>query len=173
MRLYCAEASRRDWLRGLMRAVAAVALGSDAKTAFAAKGKKSQAAVAYRDTPKGNERCEICTSFLPPDSAELSSARSAGRAGATSTPGRSNGSRNGAFGALAGAGESVLRQLSFAPLKIHVRIRSRSQIESCFFPCGMRTSFPAPQSSNVMRLLVPGSPGTIIGPNLVPFIRPA
>jgi hypothetical protein len=67
VRLYCAQASRRDWLRGVMRAVGAVALASGAKTAFAAKGKKSQAAVAYRDTPKGNERCEICTSFLPPD----------------------------------------------------------------------------------------------------------
>ncbi len=64
------------------------------------------------------------------------------------------------------------RQLSFAPSKIQVRMRSRSQIDSCFLPCGIRSSAEARQSSNRIRLLVSGSPGTTIGPNLVPFITP-
>ncbi len=33
----------------------------------AAKGKRSQADVAYQDHPHGVERCEICAPFLPPD----------------------------------------------------------------------------------------------------------
>lgn len=32
-----------------------------------AKGKRSQADVAYQDHPHGVERCEICAPFLPPD----------------------------------------------------------------------------------------------------------
>jgi hypothetical protein len=67
VRLYCAEASRRDLLRGVACTVAGGALASAADIALAAKGKKSHADVAYRDTPTGIERYEICTSFLPPD----------------------------------------------------------------------------------------------------------
>jgi hypothetical protein len=33
----------------------------------AARGKRSQAEVAYQDHPNGVERCEICAPFLPPD----------------------------------------------------------------------------------------------------------
>jgi len=47
--------------------VAGVALASSPDVAFSAKGKRSQSAVDYQDTPKGIERCEICTAFLPPD----------------------------------------------------------------------------------------------------------
>jgi len=64
-------------------------------------------------------------------------------------------------------------QLSFAPSKIHVRMVSRSQIDSCFFPCGIRISGETRQSNNLIRLLISGSPGITIGPNLVPFITPS
>lgn len=65
--LYRAEASRRALLQGAaLLAAAGVALTS-ADDALAARGKKSHADVAYQDTPKGVERCEICTAFLPPD----------------------------------------------------------------------------------------------------------
>jgi hypothetical protein len=67
VRLSCAESSRRDLLLCAVCAVAGVALAPAADKALAAKGKKSQADVAYQDTPKGVERCEICTAFLPPD----------------------------------------------------------------------------------------------------------
>src|SRR5271165_6553969 len=58
MRLYSAEASRRDLLRSVACAPAGVAF---------AKGKRSKADVEYQDTPHGIERCEICAPFLPPD----------------------------------------------------------------------------------------------------------
>ena len=62
MRVYSGILSRR----GLLRAAAAAATaGLD--SALAAKGKRSQADVAYRDTPNGHERCELCAPFLPPD----------------------------------------------------------------------------------------------------------
>ncbi|HXZ14607.1 MAG TPA: high potential iron sulfur protein [Roseiarcus sp.] len=66
-RLFHAEASRRVLLRAVARSVAALAIASYADDAIARKGKRSQSEVAYQDTPKGNERCEICTAFLPPD----------------------------------------------------------------------------------------------------------
>ena len=37
----------------------------------AARGKRSQAEVAYQDHPRGAERCEICAPFLPPDQCRL------------------------------------------------------------------------------------------------------
>ena len=66
-RLFHTEASRRVLLRGVARSVAAFAIASYADDAIAGKGKHSQSDVAYRNTPKGNQRCEICTAFLPPD----------------------------------------------------------------------------------------------------------
>jgi hypothetical protein len=66
MRLYSAEASRRDLLRGVARAAAGAAVAATAGTAFA-RGKRSKADVEYQDTPHGIERCEICAPFLPPD----------------------------------------------------------------------------------------------------------
>ena len=67
VRRHQTEASRRALLGRVAGALAAVALASRAGDALARKGKRSQDAVAYQDTPKGNQRCEICTSFLPPD----------------------------------------------------------------------------------------------------------
>jgi hypothetical protein len=67
VRLYSWKASRRDLLRCVACTAAGAIFAPGAGNALAAKGKKSQAAVAYRDTPKGHERCEICASFLPPD----------------------------------------------------------------------------------------------------------
>ena len=66
MRLYTAEMSRRDLLRGVAGAATGVGVATTAGTAFA-KGKRSKADVEYQDTPHGIERCEICAPFLPPD----------------------------------------------------------------------------------------------------------
>ena len=46
--------------------IAAVSVAAGGRMA-AAKGKRSQADVAYQDHPRGVERCEICAPFLPPD----------------------------------------------------------------------------------------------------------
>ena len=59
------EASRRALLRRVGAVLAVVALAS--RAALAGEGKRSKDAVGYRGTPKGNQRCEICASFLPPD----------------------------------------------------------------------------------------------------------
>ena len=66
MRLYPAEASRRDLLRGVACAAAGATFAASVGGAFA-KGKRSKADVEYQDTPHGIERCEICAPFLPPD----------------------------------------------------------------------------------------------------------
>jgi len=50
--------------RTLLIAAASVA---GAGRVAVAKGKRSQADVAYQDHPHGVERCEICAPFLPPD----------------------------------------------------------------------------------------------------------
>lgn len=59
VRLRASPLSRRTLLIG----AASVAAAGRA----AAKGKRSQADVAYQDHPNGVERCEICAPFLPPD----------------------------------------------------------------------------------------------------------
>lgn len=66
MRLYPAEASRRDLLRSVACAATGAVLAAPFGVAFA-KSKKSKADVEYQDTPHGIERCEICAPFLPPD----------------------------------------------------------------------------------------------------------
>jgi hypothetical protein len=66
MRLYPAQMSRRDVMRGAARAAAGVAVAGASSRALA-KGKRSKADVEYQDTPHGIERCEICAPFLPPD----------------------------------------------------------------------------------------------------------
>jgi len=63
-------------------------------------------------------------------------------------------------------------QLSFAPSPIHARMAFLSQIDSFFLPWGMRTSGEARQSRSHIKLLLSGSRGTTIAPNLVPFINP-
>src|SRR5262249_39235390 len=76
--------------------------------------------------------------------------------------------------ARGGAGRgSFLHQLFFAPSRIQARMALRSQVESFFFPCGMRTSGEPRQSSSHTRLLLSGSRGMTMGPCLVPFITPS
>ena len=68
VRIISVELSRRDMMQGVASAaigVAAVAATSD--RAMAAKPKKSKADVAYQDTPHGDERCDNCEPFIPPD----------------------------------------------------------------------------------------------------------
>jgi hypothetical protein len=67
VRLYSAEVSRRKLLRGVACAAAGVAIATAADSAFAAKPKKSQADVAYQDSPHGSERCDNCEPFIPPN----------------------------------------------------------------------------------------------------------
>src|SRR5258706_2128586 len=66
-----------------------------------------------------------------------------------------------------------VHQLFFAPSLIHARMASRSQITSCFLPCGMRIAAGTFQSSIIIKLLESGSPTMTIRPNLVPFITPS
>src|SRR6516165_2133138 len=63
-------------------------------------------------------------------------------------------------------------QLSLAPSRIHARMAFLSQIDSFFLPWGMRTSGEARQSRSHIKLLLSGSRGTTIAPNLEPFINP-
>ena len=67
MRRIHTEASRRTLLCRFGNALALVALASRPGDAFGRQEKRSQRDVAYQGAPKGNQRCEICTSFLPPD----------------------------------------------------------------------------------------------------------
>jgi hypothetical protein len=67
IRLYSAEVSRRGLLQGVACAAAGVAVAGTPGRALAAKKKKSQADVAYQDTPHGNERCDNCEPFIPPN----------------------------------------------------------------------------------------------------------
>jgi len=60
VRLRASPLSRRTLL------FTAVSVAAGGRIA-AAKGNRSQAAVAYQDHPHGVERCEICAPFLPPD----------------------------------------------------------------------------------------------------------
>src|ERR1035437_5827728 len=69
--------------------------------------------------------------------------------------------------------DAISNQLSFAPSRIQARMALRSHDDNCFLPCGMRRSGEARQSSSSIRLLVSGSPGMTMGPNLVPFMTPA
>lgn len=67
VRLYSGERSRRSLLRDFACAAASGALVSAAYKAFAAKPKKSQADVAYQDSPHGSERCDNCEPFIAPN----------------------------------------------------------------------------------------------------------
>jgi hypothetical protein len=44
-----------------------VAVAGRSGEALARKGKRSKADVDYQETPKGVQRCEVCTAFLPPE----------------------------------------------------------------------------------------------------------
>ena len=67
IRLYSAQVSRRGVLQGVAFAAASAAVVSGTNCAYAAKKKKSQADVAYQDTPHGGERCDNCEPFVAPD----------------------------------------------------------------------------------------------------------
>ena len=68
VRLYSADLSRRSVLHGVMTAAAGAAvIAATGERALAAKPKRSQADVAYQDHPKGDERCDNCEPFIPPD----------------------------------------------------------------------------------------------------------
>ena len=64
-------------------------------------------------------------------------------------------------------------QLFFAPSLIHARMASRSHLDSCFLPCGIRNAGDARQSSSSIKLLDSGSPAMTIRPNFVPFMTPS
>ncbi len=74
--------------RTLVRAVATGVALTAGVTAATARGKRQHSSVAYQDSPHGHERCEVCTSFLPPASAEPSWVRWVGRLGAIFTRAR-------------------------------------------------------------------------------------
>ncbi len=67
MRTRSGKMSRRTVLNGFATAAAGVAVCAGSNSARAEKPKKSHAEVAYQDTPHGEERCEVCAPFLPPD----------------------------------------------------------------------------------------------------------
>jgi hypothetical protein len=58
--------SRRAALGHLARAAAAAAAVAAARPA-AAQQKASKQEAKYQDQPKGQQRCEICINFQPPD----------------------------------------------------------------------------------------------------------
>ena len=53
-------------------------------------------------------------------------------------------------------GGTVAVQLFLAPSRIHAGISFLLQMDSLFLPCGMRTSWDAPQSSSQIKLLPSG-----------------
>jgi hypothetical protein len=66
-------ATKRTDARRLSRRtllIAAACVGGGGRVVGAA-GKLSKSAVAYQDQPHGNERCEICAPYLPPDQCRL------------------------------------------------------------------------------------------------------
>jgi hypothetical protein len=67
MRNYSVGITRRNFLQGVSFAAANGVGAANADSADMAPPKKSKAEAAYRDTPHGNQRCEICAPFLPPD----------------------------------------------------------------------------------------------------------
>lgn len=64
-----AQATRRILLQTAIGAVGAVSLlGLTARSARAAKSSKSE--VAYQDSPKGNQQCDSCRHFKPPNACD-------------------------------------------------------------------------------------------------------
>ena len=73
-KIWWATLSRRSLLRSLaLTAGGAGMVGTSvggSRTA-AAQTKMTQLIVAYQTTPKGDQRCDNCTQFLPPSSCKL------------------------------------------------------------------------------------------------------
>ncbi len=61
--------SRRSVMQALSLAVIATSAMLTSRSAFAAK--MSQAAAAYRNSPKGSQNCANCKLFVPPSSCTL------------------------------------------------------------------------------------------------------
>ncbi len=61
-----APVSRRALFAGIATIIAAVAAVGAVRRA-AAQQKVSKLEAKYQDHPKGQQRCEICLNFLPPD----------------------------------------------------------------------------------------------------------
>jgi hypothetical protein len=59
--------SRRAWLAGSGVGLAAAIIG--ATTARAASAKVAQTAVGYQHAPNAGQRCALCASFVPPETA--------------------------------------------------------------------------------------------------------
>ena len=58
------QTTRRILLQAAIGTVGAVSLLG--MTARDARAKNSQSAVAYQDSPKGNQQCDGCNKFMPP-----------------------------------------------------------------------------------------------------------
>jgi len=66
--LYSADLSRRYvLLEATSVAAGAAMVVAASRPANAAKAKRSQADVAYQDRPKGDERCDNCEPWIPPN----------------------------------------------------------------------------------------------------------
>jgi hypothetical protein len=72
--------SRRALLGGAALAVGAAATIRASRRA-AAQQKVSQADAKYQDQPKGQQRCEICLNFQPPNGCHFVESRSVRKAG--------------------------------------------------------------------------------------------
>jgi len=66
----CQRISRRLVLTGTALALGAAAADTAASQA-AAQQKISQAVAKYQDTPKGDQHCEICRNFQPPNACKF------------------------------------------------------------------------------------------------------
>jgi hypothetical protein len=66
----CQRISRRVVLTGTALALGAAATGT-AISQSTAQEKISQANVKYQSTPKGDQRCDVCVNFQPPNACKF------------------------------------------------------------------------------------------------------
>jgi hypothetical protein len=74
LKIWRVEVSRRSLLRSFALTAGGagmVGTGVGGSRAAAAQTKMTQLLVAYQTTPKGDQRCDNCTQFLPPASCKL------------------------------------------------------------------------------------------------------
>ena len=57
--------------RALVQAGVGVIAAAAVKPAVAAPPKLAQSVVMYQDHPKGDQKCSICTHFLPPNACQI------------------------------------------------------------------------------------------------------
>lgn len=62
---------RRDFLRLMTYSCAAVPLVWITPNRAKAQGKAAKEAVNYQDSPKGDQKCDGCRFFTPPDSCQV------------------------------------------------------------------------------------------------------